>query len=236
MILVADLLNFSGDKAKAFEVVIQFGAVLAVVVLYWRKFLDLLRFKREQGRLDILHIGLAMLPAVVVGLALHGAIKTYLFGPTTVLVSLIAGGILMIIAEKAKRKVTAETVDDIAYRQAFGIGLFQCLALWPGFSRSGSTISGGLLLGAGQKAAADFTFLVSVPIMFAATGLDLYKSREFLTADDLGFFGVGLVVAFIVAMCAIVTFLNLIKRLKLSWFAYYRFLIAALFYFFVIRP
>lgn len=235
MILTADLLNFTGDKAKTFEIVVQLGAVLAVLVLFWRKFVDILRFRLTNGRVNFLHIGLAMIPAVVLGLALHRVIKTYLFGPTTVLISLIAGGVLMIIADKVKRKVTAETVDDITYKQAFGIGLFQCLALWPGFSRSGSTISGGMLLGAGQKAAADFTFLVSVPIMFAASAFDLYQSRDLLSVDDLGLFGVGLVVAFIVAMCAIATFLRLIKRLQWSWFAYYRFLVAILFYVFIIR-
>jgi len=126
-------------------------------------------------------------------------------------------------------------MDNISYKQAFGIGLFQCLALWPGFSRSGSTIAGGMLLGTSQKAAADFTFLVSVPIMFAASALDLYKSRELLVAEDIGFFLTGLAASFIVGLIAVVTFLKLIKRLRLSWFAYYRFAIAILFFFFVIK-
>lgn len=231
MILTAQLLSFTGEKAKSFEIVVQLGAVLAVLVLYRRKFADMFKtgLLRNSG-INFLHVALAMAPAVLVGLALHRFIKTYLFGPTTVLVSLVAGGILMIVAEKFPKKVTAEHVDDITYKQALGIGLFQCLALWPGFSRSGSTISGGLLLGTSQKAAAEFTFIISVPIMFAATGLDLYKSRAFLAESDLAMFIVGLAAAFIVAIIAIVTFLNLIKRLKLSWFAYYRFALAILFY------
>ncbi|MCU6797551.1 MULTISPECIES: undecaprenyl-diphosphate phosphatase [Paenibacillus] len=239
MILTADLLNFVGEKAKTFEIVVQLGAVLAVVVLYWRKLIDILRVgfgrRGSQSRLNLIHIGLAMLPAVVIGLALHSTIKKYLFGPSTVLISLIVGGLLLIVAEKVKRAITADTVDQITYKQALGIGFFQCLALWPGFSRSGSTISGGMLLGTSKKAAAEFTFLVSVPMMFAATGLDLYKSREFLSMDDFGMFAIGLVTAFIVALGAIVTFLNLIKRLQLTWFAYYRFALAILFYWFVIR-
>jgi len=129
--------------------------------------------------------------------------------------------------------VTAENTDDITYKQAFGIGVFQCLALWPGFSRSGSTISGGLLLGTSQKAAADFTFIISVPVMLGATALDMYDSRDLLTGDDLVLFLIGLVTSFIVAMIAVVTFLNLIKRLKLTWFALYRFVLAVLFYFLV---
>lgn len=234
MILTAHLLGFEGEKAKTFEIVIQLGAVLAVFVLYWRRFWGMLRFKpgfMQERRVNIVHVALAMAPAVVIGFALHSLIKTYLFGPETVLVGLVAGGVLMIVAEKSRRIVTAENVDDISYKQAFGIGVFQCLALWPGFSRSGSTISGGMLLGTSQKAAAEFTFIVSVPIMFAATILDLYKSREYLSMDDMGLFVTGLVSAFIVAMIAVVTFLNQIKRLKLSWFAYYRFVLAAIFFY-----
>lgn len=234
MILTAHLLGFTGEKAKTFEIVVQLGAVLAVFVLYWRRFFGMLRIKPgflRERRVNIVHVALAMAPAVVIGLALHSLIKAYLFGPETVLIGLVAGGILMIVAEKSRRRVTAEHMDDISYKQAFGIGVFQCLALWPGFSRSGSTISGGILLGTSQKAAAEFTFIVSVPIMFAATALDLYKSREYLTMDDVGMFLTGLISAFVVAMIAVVTFLNLIKRLKLSWFAYYRFVLAAIFFY-----
>ncbi|WP_243767780.1 undecaprenyl-diphosphate phosphatase [Paenibacillus agricola] len=239
MILMADLLNLSGDKVKTFEIVVQLGAVLAVAVLYWRKYVDMLRNwkkgRSSAARLSLVHLMLAMIPAVVIGLALHSLIKTYLFGSETVLIGLVAGGVLMIIAERLGKKVTAETVDDISYRQAFGIGLFQCLALWPGFSRSGSTISGGMLLGTSQKAAAEFTFLVSVPIMFAASGLDLYKSRELLSIADTGFFLTGLASSFIVGLLAVVTFMKLIKKIRLSWFAYYRFVIAILYFIFVVR-
>ncbi|WP_159884673.1 undecaprenyl-diphosphate phosphatase [Paenibacillus puerhi] len=233
MILTGHLLGFTGEKAKTFEIVVQLGAVLAVLVLYWRRFVGFLNFKesfRSRGKINLIHMALAMLPAVVVGLAIHGWIKEHLFGPATVLISLVVGGVLILVAVKAKVRITAETMDDISYKQAFGIGLFQCLALWPGFSRSGSTISGGMLLGTSQKAAAEFTFLVSVPVMFGATGLDLYKSRDLLAMEDLGIFIAGLVASFVVAMIAVVTFLNIIKRLSLSWFAYYRFVLAAIFY------
>ncbi|MFC4775244.1 undecaprenyl-diphosphate phosphatase [Paenibacillus sp. GCM10023252] len=235
MILMAELLDFHGDRAKTFEVVIQLGAVLAVLVLYWKRFLSLLRFDLKPGSgLNAVHIAVAMVPAALIGFVFRDFIKDYLFSWTTVLVGLVAGGILMIVADKVKRKVTAEELDDITYKQAFIIGLFQILALWPGFSRSGSTISGGMLFGTSQKAAAEFTFLVSVPIMLGASGVDLIKSRDFLTAADLPLFLIGLVTSFIVGMIAIVTFLNLLKKLSLSWFAYYRFIIAALFFIFVI--
>jgi len=231
MILTAYLLDFTGERAKTFEIVVQLGAVLAVVVFYRKRFLDMVKpGVHRNSSINLLHIAIAMAPAILIGLIFHRFIKTYLFGPSTVLIGLVAGGILMIAAEKLHRKVTAENVDDITYKQAFGIGCFQCLALWPGFSRSGSTISGGMLIGTSQKAAAEFTFIVSVPMMFAATGLDLYKSRAVLSFEDLGIFVVGLAVSFIVATIAIVTFLNLIKKLKLSWFAYYRFALALVFF------
>lgn len=229
LILTADLLNFTDERAKTFEVVIQFGAVLAVLMLYRKRFINLLNFNFKSKGLNALHILLALIPAGVFGVVLHGVIKDYLFSSATVLIGLVAGGVLMIAADRIKRKVTAEELDDITYKQAFAIGLFQILALWPGFSRSGSTISGGMFFGTSQKAAAEFTFLVSVPIMAGASGIDLIKSREFLTAGDLPLFLVGLLAAFIVATIAIVTFLNLIKKLRLSWFAYYRFALAAVF-------
>lgn len=233
LILTAQLLDFKGERAKTFEIIVQLGAVLAVFVLYFKRFLRFFKitpgFMKRPG-INIIHVGLAMAPAAVLGLILHDLIKNYLFGPWPVLVSLVAGAILMIVAERSRVPVTAETMDDITYKQAFLIGIFQCLALWPGFSRSGSTISGGLLLGTSQKAVAEFTFIVSVPIMFAATGLDLYKSRDYLTFDDFGLFLTGLSVSFIVGMLAVVTFINAIKRLKLSWFAYYRFILAVIFF------
>ncbi|ASA20612.1 undecaprenyl-diphosphate phosphatase [Paenibacillus donghaensis] len=240
LILAGDLLNFEGESAVTFMIVIQLGAVLAVLVLYWNRYMSLLRGLlsldfNTKNRLNALHLGIAMVPALVMYLSFKELIKSRLFGSAPVLIGLIAGGVLMIIAARAKRKTTSDNTDDITYRQAFGIGLFQCFSLWPGFSRSGSTISGGMLLGTSQKAAADFTFLISVPVMLGATSLDLYDSRSLLTSDDLILMLVGFVVAFVVAMIAVVTFLKLIKRLRLEWFAIYRFVIAGVFYWFVLR-
>lgn len=238
LILVGHLLGFEGDAADTFKIVIQLGAVLAVLVLYWARYMgmlkDLLAFNfSAKNKLNAIHLIIAMIPALIVYLIFKNIIKQELFGPGPVLIGLIIGGILMIVAARVKRRITAENTDDITYKQAFGIGLFQCLALWPGFSRSGSTISGGMLLGTSQKAAADFTFIISVPVMLGATVLDMYNSREYLTSDDLVLFLIGFIAAFIVAMIAVVTFLNLIKRLKLEWFAFYRFALAAVFYFFL---
>ncbi|MGC5772626.1 undecaprenyl-diphosphate phosphatase [Paenibacillus pabuli] len=236
LILAGNLLNFEGDAAITFKIVIQLGAVMAVLILYWKNYLEIgsnlikMEFSKSKG-LNVIHMILAMFPALIVYLLLKDTIKSQLFGPTPVLIGLVAGGLLMIIAARSKRK---NSVDTISYKQAFGIGLFQCLALWPGFSRSGSTISGGLLLGTSQKAAADFTFIISVPVMFGASLLDLYDSRNLLNLDDLYLMLIGFMTSFFVAMIAVVTFIRLIKRLRLEWFALYRFVLAALFYFIVI--
>lgn len=145
--------------------------------------------------------------------------------------ALIVGGLLLIVAEYLKpKKPRAEGVDDMTIRQAFVIGCFQCLALWPGFSRSGSTISGGMLMGVSRYAASEFSFLLAVPMMIGATGLDLYKSIGFLTLADAPMFAVGFVMAFVVALIAIKTFLELIKRISFIPFAIYRFIVAAAVY------
>ncbi|MDY4279826.1 MAG: undecaprenyl-diphosphate phosphatase [[Pasteurella] mairii] len=236
MIIVGHLLGFEGEKAATFEVIIQLGSILAVVVMFWRKLFGLIgiHFGQKpdysQPHLKLAHILLGMIPAVVLGLIFHKNIKS-LFSPEMVMYSLVIGGILLIIAEKMRPKVTAHSVDQMTYKQAFSIGLFQCLALWPGFSRSGATISGGLLMGVGRQAAAEYSFMLAVPMMLGATILDLYKSLSFLTLSDLPMFAVGFVTAFIVALIAIKTFLNLIKRISFIPFAIYRFIVAIAVYF-----
>ena len=232
LILVGDLIGFTGDKAKTFEIFIQLGSILAVVVLYFRRFLSLFglaKIKGEEHPMNLLHLIIAAIPAVILGFLLHDFIKNVLFSPTTVLIGLVAGGVLLIIADKRRKPVKSESIDSLSYKQAFQIGLFQCLALWPGFSRSGSTISGGLLIGAGYKASAEFSFILAVPMMIGATGLDLFKSLNTLSASDIPLFLTGFVTAFIVAMVAIVFFLKLLQRVKLTPFAIYRFILAALF-------
>ncbi|ALP41127.1 undecaprenyl-diphosphate phosphatase [Aeromonas schubertii] len=232
MIIVGHLLGFEGPKAATFEVVIQLGSILAVVAVFWRRLFGLIGIhfgqkpSQDHATLSLVHIILGMLPAVVIGLMIHSWIKANLFGPVTVMYALVAGGILLIIAEKARPAVRAETLDDISYKQAFGIGCFQCLALWPGFSRSGATISGGMLMGISRQAAAEFSFILAVPMMVAASALDLYKSRDFLSLADFPMFAVGFVTAFVVAMFAIKTFLALIRRLDFIPFALYRFVVA----------
>lgn len=238
MIIVGHLLGFEGDTAETFEVVIQLGSILAVVVMFWRRLFGLIGIHFGpaphegvgRGRLSLIHILLGMVPAVVLGLVFHDTIKS-LFNPVNVMYALVVGGLLLIAAECLKPKEPrAVGVDDMTYRQAFIIGCFQCLALWPGFSRSGATISGGMLMGVSRYAASEFSFLLAVPMMMGATTLDLYKSWGFLTLADLPMFAVGFVTAFIVALIAIKTFLQLIKRISFIPFAIYRFIVAAAVY------
>jgi len=239
MIIVGHLLGFEGETAKTFEVVIQLGSILAVVVMFWRRLFGLIgiHFGRPpqhegegKGRLTLIHILLGMVPAVVLGLVFHDTIKS-LFNPINVMYALVVGGVLLIAAELLKPKEPkAPGLDDMTYRQAFIIGCFQCLALWPGFSRSGATISGGMLMGVSRYAASEFSFLLAVPMMMGATALDLYKSFHFLTVGDIPMFTVGFVTAFLVALVAIKTFLQIIKRISFIPFAIYRFIVAAAVY------
>lgn len=238
LILVGHLLGFEGEKAETFEIVIQLGAIMAIVVLYWRRLLMLTGWRGEEElkrrkSLTLVHVAVAITPAFVLGFLLHGFIRDYLFAPGTVLVGLVLGGLFMIWAEKRHAIVHAKEVEDITYKQAFQIGLFQCLSLWPGFSRAGATIAGGLMAGTSLRAAADFSFLIAVPVIFVASGYDLFQSRHLFGAADVPFMLTGFFVSFAVAMLAVVSFLKLLQKLKLSTFAYYRFLLAALFWFYI---
>lgn len=256
MILVGSLLDFQhSPRAATFEIVIQLGSILAVVVVFWKRLLSLVglynpekaaeddtyqpgvskRTDRYKKRLNLLHVFVACLPAIIIGLLLHKTIKEHLFGPTTVMYALVVGGIFMICAEKFRHKDPTVSLDDMTYKQAFGVGLFQCLAVvWPGFSRSGATISGGLLIGLNRQVAADFSFIISVPMMVGATGKDLIESWSTLSSNDLPLFVTGFLTAFVVALFAIKFFLALIKKINLTPFAIYRFVLAILVYFFVV--
>ena len=238
LILAGDLLGFSGEKSATFQVVIQLGAIMAVVVLYWKRFLGLLKPAHNapfSGSRGIALLLLTSLPACVLGLTLHSVIKQ-LFTPLSFLCALTVGAIIMIVVEK--RPHTAPryaTLDDVTPRLALGIGFFQCLALWPGFSRSASTIMGGMLLGAKRALAAEYSFIAAVPIMIAATGYDLLKSWPLLSAADAPFFAIGIFGSFLSALAAIKIFIALVSRMTLIPFAIYRLILAPLVYFFMVN-
>ncbi|WP_328589292.1 undecaprenyl-diphosphate phosphatase [Litchfieldia alkalitelluris] len=226
---------YSQEVANTFKVVIQLGSILAVVLLFKDRFKNLLglsKVKNDGPRLTLRQIFVGLLPAGILGLLFEDYIDTYLFSTKTVLIGLVAGAILMIIADKYRPKTEViETVDKITYKQAFLIGLFQCIALWPGFSRSGSTISGGVLLGLSHRTAADFTFIMAVPIMLGASAISILGNLEYFTQDVIPFFIVGFVSAFIVALLSIQFFLKLINKIKLVPFAIYRIVLAVVIYF-----
>lgn len=246
MIIVDDILLhskelFSAPVANTFKVVIQLGSILAAVIVFKDRFLSLLGLKRLSPdgngpgqKLRLTQVIVGLLPAAILGLLFEDYIDEYLFSVNTVLVGLVAGAILMIAADWFRPgKPKAATVDQITHRQAFFIGLFQCIALWPGFSRSGSTISGGVLLGLSHRAASDFTFIMAVPVMAGASFLSLLKNWQYITADSLPFFIVGFISAFVFALLAIRFFLKLINKIKLVPFALYRLVLAAVIFFLV---
>ncbi len=237
LILVGDLLGYVGDKAATFEVVIQLGAIMAVVVLYWKRFWGLLRpqpYVRFAGLRGILLLMLTSFPACVVGLLAHSTIKKHLFTPATVLVALAVGAVCMIAVERRKMRPVYITLDDVTPKMALGVGLFQCLALWPGFSRSAATIMGGMLLGAKRGLAAEYSFVAAVPIMVAATGYDLLKNWNLFTSADIPFFAIGMIGSFLSALAAVKIFVSLVGRMTLAPFAVYRLLLAPVVYYFMV--
>lgn len=246
MIIVDDFLfqtkeMFSPEVANTFKIVIQLGSILAVVVLMWDRFMSLLGLHKLAGkksevpagpRLNLATVIVGLIPAGILGLLFDDYIDEYLFSTKTVVVGLVLGALLMLAADWFRPKRTRiDSVDQITYKEAVLVGLIQCLSLWPGFSRSGSTISGGVLLGMSHRAAADFTFIMAVPIMAGASFLSLVKRWDAITMDSIPFFVVGFISAFVFALLSIRFFLKLINRIKLTPFAIYRLVLAAVIYF-----
>ncbi|MCY8721241.1 undecaprenyl-diphosphate phosphatase [Bacillus sp. S10C12M] len=226
----------SEEAANSFKVVIQLGSILAVAIVFKDRILNLLGLKKnitsdqEQGhKLSIAQIAVGLVPAAILGFLFEDYIDEYLFSVKTVAFGLIAGAVLMLFADWVnKRKSATDTLDRISYKQAIGVGLFQCLALWPGFSRSGSTISGGVILGLNHRAAADFTFIMAMPIMMGASFLSLVKHWDSLSSDLMPFFIVGFICAFVVALFVVRFFLRLINKIKLVPFAIYRIILGVI--------
>jgi undecaprenyl-diphosphatase len=230
LIVAGHLLGFTGEKASTFEIFIQMGAILAVLVLYASRFYGFFKFNDRTGFTGLRGISLLVLttlPALVIGFLLHSWIKEHLFNPVSVAVGLIAGGIWILIAERSRQHRSITSLDSISWKQALGIGFFQCLAMWPGFSRSGATILGGMSLGFDRKTAAEYSFFAAVPVLSAAALLDLVKSLDTLSSSDIPFFGVGFLVSFVSAWIVIKFFIGFVSRHSLSVFAWYRFAAAA---------
>lgn len=239
LVIASDLLGFVGPRAATFGVVIQVGAILAVIALYWKRFYALLRPRPDaafSGLRGIALLVLTTLPGAGLGLALHSFIKS-LFTPESVAAALVCGAVLMLLTEgrMASRQASLPTasLDQLSMKQAFGIGCFQCLALWPGFSRSASTIMGGMLLGVRRETAAEYSFVAAVPLISGAAGYDLLSSLSLFSAADIPFFLTGSIVAFISAIVAMRSFIALLKHNTLRPFAFYRIVLALPVYWFM---
>jgi undecaprenyl-diphosphatase len=224
LILAGQLLGFNDEKGKVFEIAIQFAAILAVVWEYRARLghtVVSLRTEPASRRLAI-NLIVAFMPAAVLGLLFIKQIKFYLFNPMVVASALIIGGVLILWAERRKHVIRANSVDDITWKDALKVGFAQALAMIPGTSRSGATIIGGLFFGLSRKTAAEFSFFLAIPTMFAATAYDVLKNRDLFSADDIGIFAVGSAASFVSALLAVRGLIRFISRHDFTVFAWYR--------------
>ncbi|WP_447977622.1 undecaprenyl-diphosphate phosphatase [Candidatus Nitrospira bockiana] len=255
LIIAGHLLGFTGAIADTFEVAIQLGSILAIVVYERRKILGLLiQARKEQAALRefargrrpglgvterlgavlaysmhehrslwfLIGLGLAFLPAAAVGFVAHDWIERYLFTPATVAIALIAGGLIIVWVERSRRPLRVTELDQVGLKTAFLIGIAQCCALFPGISRSGATIVGGLMVGLDRRVATEYSFFLALPTMIVATLYQMLKSASLFTREDLFALAIGLLVSFVVAWAVIAAFLAFVKRHTLRGFAYYR--------------
>ena len=229
LILASHVLHLTETEfVKSFQIIIQLGAILSVVVLYWKKFWSW----------DVLiKLAVAFIPTGVIGLTVYKVVKGYLLGNlTVVLASLLVGGIALIVFERFNKNEMGDEIDfsEITYGRALLIGLFQTIAVIPGVSRSAATIVGGSLIGISKRTIVEFSFMLAVPTMLAASVLDLYKSHSAI-AENVPALGVGFVVSFITAIIAIKSFLNFLKKRDFTFFGWYRIVLAVVYFFLFIK-
>ena len=224
LILAGDLLDFNGDKAKVFEIVIQTGAMLAIVWEYRVKFAGVIAgFAREEkAQRFVANLAIAFLPAAVLGLAFGNYVKAALFKPVPVAIAFIVGGLVILWAERREHRIAVQSVEDMSWTDALKVGCAQAFALIPGTSRSGATIIGGLLFGLSRRAATEFSFFLAVPTLIAAGAYDFYKNRALFDAGDVGVFAVGTVASFIAAFLCVRWLLRYITNHDFTIFAWDR--------------
>lgn len=227
ILLAGHFLGFH-STGKAFEILIQLGAILAILSVYfhrlWQMLVDLPRDRVT--RHFVLGILVAFLPAAVIGALAHGFIKTVLFeSPRLICIMLIIGGLVLLWVDRFKPKPLYHDVERFPLRLYLQIGLFQCLSLIPGTSRSGSTIVGALLLGVDKRAAAEFSFFLAMPTMVGAFAFDLFKNRNVLTSADLPIITAGFIAAFVAALIVVRFLLNYVSRHGYSLFGWWRLVI-----------
>jgi undecaprenyl-diphosphatase len=224
LILAGSLLGFTDEKGKVFDIAIQTGAIFAVMIVYAQRLRETLVGLGSDARAQrfALNVGIAFVPAVVLGLLFGKAIKAHLFTPVVVASTFIIGGLIILWAERRQSVVRIAEVDDMSPIDALKVGLVQCLAMVPGTSRSGATIIGGMLLGLSRKAATDFSFFLAIPTLIGAGAYSLYKERALLSPSDIPLFGVGLLFSFISAWLCVRWLLRYIATHTFVPFAWYR--------------
>ena len=224
LILVGQLLGYHDEKAKVFDVAIQLAAILAVVWEYRARLGHALVSAAVDGssRRLLFNLGVAFMPAAVLGFLFLKQIKAYLFNPFVVASTFIVGGLLILWAERRRHTIRVERVEAMSWLDALKVGCAQVLAMIPGTSRSGATIIGGLFFGLSRQAATEFSFFLAIPTMFAATLYDVYKHRDLLVFDDIEVFAIGSLVAFFSALLAVRGLIRYISRHDFTAFAWYR--------------
>lgn len=225
LILAGSLLGFTDDKSKVFDIAIQTGAIVAVVIVYWQRLRDTvagLGRGSAQARRFTLNVAIAFAPAVVLGLLFGKAIKAHLFTPTVVASAFIAGAFVILWAERRVAEARIHSVDQMTPWDALKVGLVQCVAMIPGTSRSGATIIGAMLLGLSRKAATDFSFYLAIPTLVGAGAYSLWKERALLSWADLPLFAVGLLFSFVSAWICVRWLLRYIASHTFTPFAWYR--------------
>jgi undecaprenyl-diphosphatase len=224
LILTASLLGFTGDKIKVFEIAIQTGAIVAVMIVYWQRLRETMLGLGNDAKAQrfAINVAIAFVPAVVLGLLFGKAIKAHLFTPVVVASTFIIGGFIILWAERRTTTARIDSVDDMTRMDALKVGLVQCFAMIPGTSRSGATIIGGMLLGMSRKAATDFSFFLAIPTLIGAGAYSLFKERALLSAADIPLFGVGLVFSFLSAWLCVRWLLRYITSHNFVPFAWYR--------------
>lgn len=230
LIVVGSLLDYHNEQSKIFDVVIQLGAILAVCWHFRTRLATAIKgighSPREQHFAKLLVV--AFLPAAIIGFFLHSAIKTYLFNAYTVAFALITGGLLIILIERRQKTAKIAEVEAMSWKDALKIGFAQCLAMWPGVSRSGATIMGGMFFGLNRQTATEFSFFLAIPTMFAATGYELLKNWQNLHLEDLPVFAVGFITSFIFGLIAVRALIYFISNHTFIGFAWYRIIFGAI--------
>lgn len=231
LILFGHLIDFQSDSGRAFEVVIQLGAILAVCWLYRQKIIELVKgfFSGEvHARRFAINVFVAFLPAVVIGVLAVDFIKQVLFSPLVVAFALIIGGLIIFAVEAREYKPKTIEATDISFKQSILVGFAQCVAMVPGTSRSGATIIGGMLLGLSRKAATEFSFFLAMPTMLGAATYDLFRNANVLTSDNLVNISVGFMAAFVAALLVIKALVKFVEKHSLRVFAWYRIVLGIL--------